>query len=68
MRALREQRHSTPARNFCRAVLLILIYLLVVAFLSWLLVTPPPPEPIKPSAEPIEYQVVRVIYFDSGTD
>jgi hypothetical protein len=68
MRALREQRHPSPARNFCRAVLVVVVYFVVLIFLSWLLVTPPPPEPIKPSAEPIEYQVVRRIHFDSGTD
>ena len=53
MRALWEQRHPSPARNFCRAVLIVVIYFVVLILLSWLLVTPLPPEPFEPSAEPI---------------
>lgn len=55
MRALWEQRHPSPARNFCRAVLIVVIYFVVLIFLSWLLVTPEPEEPIIPVGEQIEY-------------
>ena len=58
MRALREQRHPTPARNFCRAVLIVVIYFVVLIFLSWLLVTPELEEPIIPVSESVNQQVV----------
>ena len=53
MRALWEQRHTSPAKELLVGVLLLLGYMVVIAFLSWLLVEPLPPEPVEPSVEPI---------------
>ena len=59
MRILRELRHPSPARELLGGLLLLLVYMAVIIYFSWLLVNPLPPEPVEPSAEPISDLVAR---------